>query len=192
MALFKKKRTLRIRTYGDPVLAKTSARIANVDDRIKALAKSMVVAMRSAEGVGLAAPQIGENIRLVVLELPPSRDTNRILSKGEMELLPKMPIALVNPEIIPTTNEQVTSEEGCLSVPKLYAQVTRPAKVMLSATNLSGKNLHFECGGFLAKAIQHEVDHLNGVLFPDKLDAVEMKKIAAPLAKLKAANAKSK
>lgn len=192
MALFKKKRALRIRTYGDPVLRKTSAKIAVVDDKIKSLAKLMVVTMRKAEGVGLAAPQIGENIRLVVLELPPSKNTNRILSKGEMELLPKMPIALVNPEIVPTTNEQVTSEEGCLSVPKLYGPVTRPAKIMLTATNLSGASLHFECAGFLAKAIQHEVDHLNGVLFPDKLEDAAMKKIAPALRKIEAGNTKSK
>ena len=190
MALFKKQRALRIRTYGDPVLNKTSARIAVVDDKIKALAKSMVVTMRKAEGVGLAAPQIGENIRLVVLELPPSRNTDRILSKGEMELLPKMPIALVNPEIVPTSNELVTSEEGCLSVPKIYSQVTRSTKIMLTATNLSGAVLHFECAGFLAKAIQHEVDHLDGILFPERLDDAELKKIAPALRKIEASNKK--
>jgi peptide deformylase len=183
MSIFKKKR-LRIRTYGDPALRITAARIAEIDDEVKALAKLMIQTMRLADGVGLAAPQVGETSRLVVLEVPGSRG-NRTLSPGETLLLPRMPLVLINPEVVPTTNELVTSEEGCLSVPKIYAQVTRPARVMLTAETLSGERLHVECAGLLSKALQHEIDHLNGVLFPDKLDADEMRKIDGELKKLK-------
>ncbi|NOY75620.1 MAG: peptide deformylase [Kiritimatiellaeota bacterium] len=183
MSIFRKKR-LRIRIYGETALRKTAAEIAEIDDKIKTLAEVMINTMRSADGVGLAAPQVGESVRMCVLDVPSRRDASA-LSQGEMSLLPKMPIVLVNPEVLPTTKELVTTEEGCLSVPKIYAPVTRPARIMLTARTLTGELLHVECAGLLSKAVQHEVDHLNGILFPDKLEADEMSKIAGELKKLR-------
>ncbi|MCK5844741.1 MAG: peptide deformylase [Victivallales bacterium] len=189
MSFFNKKR-LRIRIYGDPVLKKTAARIAEIDSELKALAKTMLTTMRSADGLGLAAPQVGISRRLVILDIPEPKSA--VLSPGERLLLPKMPVPLVNPECVPVTTEQVTSEEGCLSVPKVYAKVTRPAKIMLTAEMINGERIHVECSGLLSKAIQHEIDHLNGVLFPDRIDDEEMGKIAPVLKKLLSENKKNR
>jgi peptide deformylase len=170
-------KTLEIRIWGDPVLRRKADPIPTAPDpELAKLAKAMVATMRSADGVGLAAPQIGKSIRFVVLEVP--MPDNGPSSPGEALLLPMMPLALINPEIVPiTTGGLDTAEEGCLSVPKLYAKVQRPSKVILKALTLSGERLDIECGGFLARAIQHEIDHLDGVLFPDRLDKAEFERV---------------
>ncbi len=181
MRLFRKKIKLKIRIYGDPVLKKQAEAIETIDDKIIALAEEMFDTMLNADGVGLAAPQIGESMRLIVLGVPYDKEKMPPASPGELQLLPQMPLALVNPEVTPTTDRMVCAEEGCLSVPKIYAQVLRPERVMLSAQLLSGYKFNVECGGFLARALQHEVDHLNGILFPDIIEASEMKKIQSSL-----------
>lgn len=177
----KKKNILPIRTYGDPVLKKTAVKIENIDDSIIELADSMMDTMWEADGVGLAAPQIGKSIRLIVLGIPYNEEKIPPTSPGELQLLPQMPLALVNPEVTPTTERLVCSEEGCLSVPKIYAKVTRPESVMLSADLLSGHHINVECSGFLARALQHEIDHLNGILFPDIIDDNEFESIKSSL-----------
>ena len=184
MKFFKKKKVLEIKIYGDAVLNKQVEKIEKIDDSIIALADTMITTMKDADGVGLAAPQIGESISLIILGVPYSRDNMQQCSPGEMLLLPQMPLALVNPELTPTTHAMSTAEEGCLSVPEIYAKVTRPEKVMLSAEQLDGNKINVECGGFLARALQHECDHLNGILFPEVLDEDELKKIKPMLNKL--------
>ena len=137
--------------------------------------------MWDADGVGLAAPQIGKSIRLIVLGVPNEQGTVPPTSPGELQLLPQMPLALVNPEVTPATENLVCAEEGCLSVPQIYAKVTRPESVMLSAQLLSGHQINVECSGFLARALQHEIDHLNGILFPDIIDKEDLEQIKSSL-----------
>ena len=142
--------------------------------------------MYDSDGIGLAAPQIGISIRMFSLGVPtPDPEKMPPTSPGELLLLPRMPMVFINPKITVLTDKQTLAEEGCLSVPKLYAQVRRPEKIMLSATLLNSEKINIECAGFLARVIQHEVDHLNGVLFVDKLEPGEFIKIKKDLTKLK-------
>jgi peptide deformylase len=184
MRFFKKKEQLKIKIYGDSILKKQAERIEKIDDSIVLLASAMIKAMKEADGVGLAAPQIGKSIRLIILDIPYDKEKMGSRSPGELLLLPQMPLILVNPELTPTTHNISSSEEGCLSVPKIYAKVLRPEKVMLSAEMIDGTALNIECGGFLARALQHECDHLNGILFPDILESSEFEKIKPLLDKL--------
>jgi peptide deformylase len=185
MRFFKKKQKLDIKIYGDPVLRKQAERIEKIDDSIISLASAMIKTMEEADGVGLAAPQIGESIRLIILGVPYDKEKMGHRSPGEMQLLPQMPLVLINPELTPATHDMSSSEEGCLSVPKIYAKVVRPERVMLSAEMIDGRKINVECGGFLARALQHECDHLNGILFPDIIEESELKQITPLLEKLK-------
>ena len=185
MKFFKKKKILEIKIYGNPVLNKQVEKIEKIDDAIIALADTMVATMKDADGVGLAAPQVGKSVSLITLGVPYNPDNMDHRSPGELLLLPQMPLVLVNPQLTPTTNIMSTSEEGCLSVPEIYAKVTRPEKVMLSAEKLDGTVINIECGGFLARALQHECDHLRGVLFPEVIDKEELERIKPMLKKLK-------
>lgn len=185
MNIFKNKRLMDIKTYGDGVLKKTAARVDEINQEIKDLAKDMEVTMFEADGVGLAAPQVGVSLRMVLLGVPASViEKSPPRTPGELLLLPRMPLALINPEITPITDHLVKAEEGCLSVPQLYAQVVRPERIMLSAQLIDGERINAECGGFLARVIQHEIDHLDGVLFVDRLDKDEFNRIKDDLNQL--------
>ena len=188
MRFFKKKHILPIKIYGNPVLRKKAIKVDQIDEKLISLIDSMIDTMYEADGVGLAAPQIGESIRLVVLAVPYDEGKNILTSPGEAQLLPRMPLALINPEVQPITEETSTQEEGCLSVPKIYAEVTRPTSIMLSAQLIDGQHINIECGGFLARALQHEFDHLNGTLFVDRLSPLEKRKIKRKLELLKKGN----
>ena len=185
MGFFGKTNSQKIRIYGDPVLKMEAAKVENIDDAISKLADSMIKTMRGADGVGLAAPQIGKSIRLIVLEVPYESENMQPSSPGELQLLPQMPLALVNPVVTPTTAVTTTAEEGCLSVPKIYAKVTRPESLLLEAELLTGRKIRVECGGFLARALQHELDHLNGILFVERVDEEEAERISESLNALK-------
>ena len=141
--------------FGDSILRKKALQVAKIDDRIRDLSARMFEVMKKARGVGLAANQVGALDRLVVI------DTNRGDTKGHC-------FTLINPELIGSKGE-VRLEEGCLSFPDLSAEVERPEKVGFAATGLDGKRFEFEAEGILARAVQHEIDHLNGVLFIDHL-----------------------
>ncbi len=141
-----------MRYDGDPVLRKVSRPIDTVTDRIRVLAKDMIETMRAEQGVGLAAPQIGILRRLFVVEIE------------EIGLH-----IMVNPEIIEQTGEQ-TDYEGCLSVPGKSGKVKRPDYVKVKYMDLEGKNQVLEAEGFFARAICHENDHLNGILYIDKVE----------------------
>ena len=142
---------LQIMHYGAPCLRRQSARIAKVTLELRALAKEMETLMHQVEGVGLAANQVGVEKQLAVIDV------------GEG------PIYLINPKIVSREGE-LTAVEGCLSLPGLYGEVTRAEKVTVTATNLSGKRVKIAADGLLAKAFQHEVDHLQGKLFIDRVD----------------------
>jgi peptide deformylase len=168
-------------TIGAPVLRENAAPVAVVDDNIRQLAFDMFEAMRFFNGIGLAAPQYGHSLRLVVIDVPQEDSTG---SPGEALLLPRMPLALVNPEIIMSSGENVSRDEGCLSVPGVYAPVARPERVVLRAQILDGEFIEIECGGLLGRCIQHELDHLDGKLFTDRLSSGDARKVRGDLDRL--------
>ncbi len=187
-----KKHSMKIRIYGDPVLAQKAKPIEKVTSETLDLGDHMIEAMRKGDGVGLAGNQIGLPLRIFALEVPMPKDQAFPLSPGERELLPKMPLVLINPEIVSYGKVVETREEGCLSVPGIYAAVERPMSVVLKAQILGGATVTLDCGGLLGRAIQHEVDHLDGVVFVDRLSEEEYKKIKSKLDKLvKSAGRKS-
>jgi peptide deformylase len=138
-------------------------------DRVRALAPRMLAAMYAAPGIGLAAPQVGELLRLVVIDLQKDEQPN--------------PIVLVNPEIVAASREVATREEGCLSLPGQYADVTRPAQVRVRYHDLDGARREIEGEGLLSACLQHEIDHLDGVLFVDHLSALKRNMLLRRLAK---------
>ena len=178
--------TLEVCCYDEPVLRRTSQAVEEVTPELRRFAASMVDAMAEEDGVGLAAPQVGRNIRLITLatnqpdaEIPPAA------SPGERMLWARMPLALVNPRIVSVSEQTAEVEEGCLSLPGIYGPVTRPASIVLHARLLNGETIHVECGGLLARCLQHEVDHLDGVLFIDHLTADAFAAVAPSLRVLK-------
>jgi peptide deformylase len=181
-----KRDKLDIKYYGDPVLTRVSSKIDSVTEEIRNLSEEMIEVMYQYDGVGLAASQVGLNLCLIVLNLSPEHlQGNGLISPGEALLLPRMPVTLINPEITFSESEASTIEEGCLSIPEIYAPVTRPTLITLNAELLSGEVINVECEGFLARVLQHEADHLKGELFVDKLEQRDHKKIRKKLDKLK-------
>jgi peptide deformylase len=165
-------RRLRVLVCGHPTLRRRSEPVPAVTPEICELASRMVVTMFENEvvGVGLAAPQVGLILRLITLAThDPAKPVPPDASPGELLLGPRMPLALVNPEILWSSAERETREEGCLSVPEVSGLVERPARIVVRATTLDGEVIQLECGGLLGRCIQHEVDHLDGILFIDRL-----------------------
>ena len=148
---------LSIRKAGDPILKEVAKPVEKIDRSIKKLVKDMFETMAEADGVGLAAPQVGESIRLVVINMGDG------------------PFELINPVITERDGEQC-GPEGCLSVPGLYGDVTRANKVTVEATNLKGKPVKYTGEGLRARAFQHELDHLEGVLFIERASALYIQK----------------
>jgi len=180
----KKKRKFFVETLGSPILKACSAPITEVDDELCSLAGWMVDVMHKFNGIGLAAPQIGRNIKLVVLDV--SEDAaNKETSPGELALLPQMPLAIINPEIVEYSAEMSRHEEGCLSVPGVYAEVERPKKIRFKATLLNGDTIEYWCDNMLARCIQHELDHLQGIMFVDKLDKAQAAKVEVKVKNLR-------
>lgn len=191
----KEKKELTMRIIGDPVLHQVAKPVEKIDDALVDLAERMLHLMYETNGVGLAAPQVGKSIRMFVLDVEQPEDEDGhpipVSSPGEIQLLPQMPMAFINPEVTPVGTEESVFEEGCLSVPKLYAAVKRPTTIMLKATLLNGKEICMECGGFLARAIQHENDHLDGIVYVQKLEDEPLESIAKELEKILKKNGKS-
>jgi len=156
--------------YGEPVLRKKGARIDKITPEIQQLIADMFDTMRSAAGVGLAAQQVGRALQLTVLDVTGVKDRPSILELDgrPAEVLEFMPLVLINPEIKPI-GEPAIGPEGCLSFPEIYADITRPESVEVTALNARGETIRFKAGGLLARAVQHEVDHLNGILFIDRM-----------------------
>ena len=159
---------LKICKLGEEVLRKKSVPIKDeeINDELRALAEEMFETMENANGVGLACPQIGKNIRMFVAEA--DDDVKRVF---------------INPQIIATSDDSVPYEEGCLSVPQVYENIMWPSKVTVQAQDQNGKKFTLEAEGLLARIIQHENDHLEGVIFIDRGDADFAKKTAEQFAK---------
>jgi peptide deformylase len=154
----------------DPLLRKTARAVTPADEAdVAGLIPAMFATMYKAPGIGLAAPQVGKLLRVVVIDIAPDK-------------VPA-PIALINPEIIAASDEKATREEGCLSLPDQYADVTRPAWVKVKYQDEHGAKQEIEGDGLLAACLQHEIDHLNGVLFVDYLSALKRNILLRKLAK---------
>jgi peptide deformylase len=147
-----------IRIYGDPVLRTKAAPVDGIDDEVRRLAADMLDTLADADGVGLAGPQVGESRRLIVVHPPAANDAPR-----------RDPRVLVNPEIVERHGPQVAAEEGCLSIPGIYDEVKRPERVRVRALDLDGADVDIEAEGMLSRILQHEIDHLDGVLFVDRI-----------------------
>jgi peptide deformylase len=154
----------------DPIL-KTRARPVGADDmeRVRGLVPRMFATMYRAPGIGLAAPQVGVGMRFAIVDLMADEKP--------------APIVLINPEVTAHSEEQATREEGCLSLPGQYADVTRPARVTVRYTDVEGAKRQIQAEGLLAACIQHEIDHLDGILFVDHLSALKRNMILRRLAK---------
>jgi peptide deformylase len=174
--------TLEIVQFGHPALRAKGRRIETVDARIRALANEMLATMYAADGVGLAAQQVGLPIQLCVVDVKSVKDRPSTLRVGgrAVEIEEHMPLILINPEVEPFGKPE-TSVEGCLSFPGARSDVTRPTSVHVRAQSLDGKVLEFEASGLLARAIQHEHDHLHGILFIDRLSTDERDRIEAEM-----------
>ncbi|HXI71216.1 MAG TPA: peptide deformylase [Verrucomicrobiae bacterium] len=157
--------------YGNPVLRKKGARIESVTPEIKQLIADMFETMEANHGVGLAAQQVGHALQLTVVDVREVKDRPSTLElKGKpADVADIMPLVLINPEVTPA-GEPATGGEGCLSFPEIFAEITRPESVDVKALNEKGKVIEFRCGGLLARAVQHETDHLNGILFIDRME----------------------
>ena len=147
---------LAIHTLGDQVLRQSAKRISKVDDTVRELARDMLRSMYTAHGIGLAAPQVGVHKQLLVIDL-------------DLENAATPPMVLVNPEIVSASASLDTYEEGCLSIPGVYLSVVRPSQIEVSFRDEQGRPRRLKADGLLARCIQHEMDHLSGVLFVDRV-----------------------
>ncbi len=173
-----------IRIYGDPVLREKALPVEATTEGLRRLAEDMIDTMIAEEGIGLAAPQVGETVRLYVVNLAAiNPDLYRDRKGPALEGHPPH-LALVNPRIVKQEGEQ-TCEEGCLSFPDLYDKVTRPEVVRVEATDLDGRPLEIEGSGLLARVLVHEYDHLDGILFIDHLSKFRLQFLRGKLRKLK-------
>lgn len=163
---------LDITQFGNPVLRMKCREVTEVTDEIRKLAEDMVETMNEAEGVGIAAPQVGVDIRMAVVDV--SHDEESVsfckVNGKAVNMLEYMPLVFINPEL-ELSGEKVNEQEGCLSIQEIRAQVKRPTIVKAKLPLLDGTILELEADGLLARALQHEVDHLNGVLFTDRVSA---------------------
>jgi peptide deformylase len=154
----------------NPILKTRARPIKPADgDLIRDLMPRMFAAMYKAPGIGLAAPQVGQSLRLVIIDLMPNDK--------------KQPLSLINPEVVAASEERATREEGCLSLPGQYADIIRPARVKVRYLDQTGAKREMEADGLLSACLQHEIDHLDGILFVDHLSALKRNMIMRRLAK---------
>jgi peptide deformylase len=176
---------LSILQYGNPALRAKGKRIEKIDDRIRELAANMVETMHAANGIGLAAQQVGEALQLTVIDISQVEDRPSEMKLRGKDVDPKaaMPLTLINPEI--TLDEKtVVGTEGCLSFPEITGEIARARSVIARAQTLDGGTIEIEAGGLLARAIQHEVDHLNGILFVDRMSSAAKAALSSRLKRL--------
>jgi len=171
---------LPILKYGHPALRQKGARVEKITPQIRQLIGDLLETMYAASGVGLAAQQIGHALQLTVIDVRGVKDRPSTLElNGKPAAVDRfMPLVLLNPSITPV-NDPVAGPEGCLSFPEIYAEIARPESVHVVGMNDKGERIEFRCGGLLARAVQHETDHLHGVLFIDRMNN-ELKKELKP------------
>ncbi|MEG3438384.1 peptide deformylase [Pannus brasiliensis CCIBt3594] len=148
---------LELHYLGDRVLRQPAKRVAKVDDSIRQIAREMLQTMYSSQGIGLAAPQVGIHKQIIVIDCEPDKPENP-------------PLVLINPQITGYGRELCKAEEGCLSIPNVYLDVIRPHTIEVSFKDEQGRPRKLKADGLLARVIQHEMDHLNGVMFVDRVE----------------------
>lgn len=168
---------LSICLYGDPVLRKKGEVVKEITDEIRQLVADMIETMDAANGIGIAAPQVGKSIRLFVLR--------RYIDEPDGKWTTSDPVVYINPKILSISEEKWVSEEGCLSIPKIRLSVERPLKIKVESTRLDGSHVVEEIEGMNARVILHENDHLNGVLFIDRADANDLRPLQPQLRAIK-------
>ena len=175
---------LPIAYYGDPVLRKKTSPVVNIDAAIHQLVADMAETMEANDGCGLAAPQVHQSLALFITCIPKYVD--------DQTVLPGVLRVFINPKIIAYSDELYPESEACISIPGLRETVDRPYKIIVQATNLEGVLFEEEFEGFDAHVMMHENDHINGVLYIDRLPAKRRKELEAPLRKIKAKYSKAK
>jgi peptide deformylase len=179
---------LQVVKYGHPALRKKGAKVHTITPEIKKLIADMFETMYDARGIGLAAQQVGEALQVTVIdvrEASTERPSTLELNGQPADPNEFMPLVLINPEITPV-GQPVAGPEGCLSFPEIYADITRPETVDVVALDKDGKPIKFRCGGLLARAAQHETDHLNGILFIDRMEKKTKEELKPELEDLQA------
>lgn len=171
--------------YGDPVLRAKGKRVTAGDERIRALVSDMLETMHAANGVGLAAQQVGEALQLTVVDISAVEDrpSTMKLNGSEIDPASAMPLILLNPELT-LQGDTVSGPEGCLSFPEINADIDRAEVVVATAETLDGEQVEIEASGLLARALQHEVDHLNGILFIDRMSSAAKASLSSRLKRL--------
>lgn len=165
----------------DPILRVESKPVERVNDELRAFLDNMLETMYDAPGIGLAAIQVGEPIRVVTIDCAEREETPR----GEEPPEPKRePIFLINPEVVTVSDAPSIYEEGCLSIPDYYAEVERPAECTVNYLDRDGKEQVLEASGIMATCVQHEIDHLNGVLFIDYLSKLKREMVIKKFTKI--------
>jgi len=176
---------LSIVQYGEPVLRAKGARVDKIDNRVRELAQDMIETMHAAHGIGLAAQQVGEPLQLTVLDVSQVEDRPSTMKLNGENVDPKsvMPIVLINPEITLGSQTEL-GLEGCLSFPEITGDIERSISATVRAEDLDGNEIEIEATGLLARAIQHEVDHLNGILFIDRMSSAAKAALSSKLKRL--------
>lgn len=176
---------LEIVKYGDPVLRAKGRELHQIDGDVKQLAADMIDTMRAANGVGLAAQQVGHAVQLTVIDVADVEDrpSAMFINDKQVELEKHMPMVLLNPQL-KLSQEKEAGTEGCLSFPEMTAEITRASGVRCKAQLLDGTTIEFDAAGLLARALQHEVDHLHGVLFIDRMSSATRAGLAGRLKRL--------
>jgi peptide deformylase len=174
-----------IRQYGDPILRAKGKPIEQIDQGIRELVGNMLETMHAANGVGLAAQQVGEAWQLTVIDISEAEDRPSTMRMNGQEVDPKtmMPLILINPQIN-LSKETTMGIEGCLSFPEITGEIERAESIAVSAQTLEGGTIEFEAEGLLARAVQHEIDHLNGILFIDRMNSAAKASLSSRLKRL--------
>jgi peptide deformylase len=168
-------KTLPIYTFGFDILRKKTRKVTRIDDKIIELIRNMFFTMHKAHGIGLAAPQVGIDIAITVIDINKAEEDKKIKH---------LPLTLINP-VVKETHGEVVMEEGCLSIPYIRSEVTRPETVYIEYQDIDLNKQHIELKELIGRVAQHEIDHLNGILFTDHLQKDEKKKIKDELDRIK-------
>ena len=171
--------------YGDPVLRAKGKRVEAITDEIRELADAMIETMREANGVGLAAQQVGHALQLAIVDVAGVEDRPSVMMIDgvTVSIDEWMPMVLLNP-VLELGKEKEAGIEGCLSFPDITADISRSVKLKATAQLIDGRQVTFEAEGFLARALQHEVDHLNGILFIDRMNSATKVSLAGRLKRM--------
>jgi peptide deformylase len=177
---------LRVTQFGEPVLRQTGEIITRFDADLQQLARDMIETMYAADGIGLAAQQVGHAVQLFVMDVShlPEEDLDYLVDGRRPPVDLIMPMALVNPRISTLPGKAVTAEEGCLSFPGIRGDVPRANAISVEYQDLNGQTHLIECSGWFARVIQHETDHLNGILFIDHMQRRQLRMLQSKLTRL--------